>query len=76
MDKFIKYIAAGLLAAYAVHGGCDKNIDDVLEDKYSTPILATRKVVVDFVYRKIGSTYKEIERESKKLEERIERGAE
>jgi hypothetical protein len=76
MGKFIKYVAGGLLLAYAVHGGCDRNIDDIIEDKYSTPIIATRRVAVDFIYRKIGQAYEAVEKESKKLEEKVEGGPE
>ncbi|MBN2112289.1 hypothetical protein JW707_04280 [Candidatus Woesearchaeota archaeon] len=75
MGKFIKYVAAGILLAYAAHGGCDRNIDDVLEDKYSTPLIATRRVVVDYIYKKAGQTYAAIEKESKKLEEKVEEDA-
>ena len=74
MGKFIKYVVGGLLAAYAVHGGCDKNIDDVLEDKYSTPIIAARRVAVNFVYKKINNAYKAVEKEKENLEGKVNRG--
>jgi hypothetical protein len=74
MGKFIRYIGIGLLAAYALHGGCDKNIDDILEDKYSRPIIGARRALVNFASRKAVEAYDSIEKESKNLEIRIDKG--
>jgi hypothetical protein len=63
---FIKYIGTGLLLAYALRGGCDHNIEDIFREKYSRPMIATRKVASDFVFKKTDELYKKIEAESNK----------
>lgn len=70
MKKLLKYVGTGLLVAYAVHGGCDNNIEDVLNEKYSKPLIATRKVAARFLYEKVKDSYNAIEEEQKNLEKR------
>lgn len=72
MAKFMKYVSTGLFIAYALHGGCDTNIDDVLKEKYSTPVIAARKALVDFASRKACDAYNAVEIESKNLESRMD----
>lgn len=50
--SFLKYVGTGILLAYALKGGCDSNIEDVLREKYSRPIIAARKSLSGIAFEK------------------------
>jgi len=69
MKKLNKYFVAGLLLTYSLYGGCDKNIEDVLNKKYSNQLIQTRKKVAKLVLKKSSELYNSLDRID--LEEKI-----